>query len=124
MSVITTLTSCAAKRSLVMHDLALPLEESILLPRCDRITLNPTEAVEIHPGALAQRHKTRSSAAQQRTLTANRPSGRDSLPYVPERRAWPGAAAEGRPRAQVARVARGAANVCLPWEVKSSASAP
>lgn len=37
MSIIATFTSCAAKRSLVMHDLALPLAESILLPRCDRI---------------------------------------------------------------------------------------
>lgn len=48
------LTRCPAVRALVMHKLALPLAECMLLPACDRIALNLTQAIEIHPGALAQ----------------------------------------------------------------------
>lgn len=62
MSVIYVMRREAVTR-LVMHDLALPLTESVLLPRCGRIALNLTRAIEIHPGALAQRRKTRTPAA-------------------------------------------------------------
>lgn len=48
------LSRCCGTRALVMHELALPLAESVLLPACDRIALNLTQAIEIHPGALAQ----------------------------------------------------------------------
>lgn len=48
------LTRAPATRQLVMHDAILGLVESILLPGCDRIALNLTQAVEIHPDALAQ----------------------------------------------------------------------
>lgn len=48
------LSRCPATRALVMHELALPLAESLLAPACDRIALNLTQAIEIHPGALAQ----------------------------------------------------------------------
>ena len=48
------LTRCPATRAIVMHKLAFPLAESLLLPACDRIALNLTQAIEIHPGALAQ----------------------------------------------------------------------
>lgn len=39
---------------LVMHPLVLELVEQVLLPWCDRIALNLTQAIEIHPGALPQ----------------------------------------------------------------------
>lgn len=48
------LTRAPATRQLVMHPVTLGLAESILSPGCDRIALNLTQAVEIHPGALAQ----------------------------------------------------------------------
>jgi len=40
--------------ALVRHPLALALAENVLGPWCDRFMLNLTQAVEIHPGALAQ----------------------------------------------------------------------
>jgi len=46
------LTRCPAIRPLVMQEAR--LAQSILLPACDRIALNLTQAIEIHPGALAQ----------------------------------------------------------------------
>lgn len=39
---------------LVMHPLVLRLVEAMLLPWCERIALNLTQAIEIHPGALPQ----------------------------------------------------------------------
>lgn len=39
---------------LVMHERVLAMAESTLLPWCDRIALNLTQAIEIHPGALPQ----------------------------------------------------------------------
>lgn len=39
---------------LAMHPLVLSLVEQMLLPWCDRIALNLTQAIEIHPGAPAQ----------------------------------------------------------------------
>lgn len=39
---------------LVMHPLVLELAERMLLPWCERIALNLTQAIEIHPGALPQ----------------------------------------------------------------------
>lgn len=39
---------------LVRHPQVLALAERALLPWCDRIQLNLTQAIEIHPGALAQ----------------------------------------------------------------------
>ncbi|ARS28740.1 phytanoyl-CoA dioxygenase family protein [Sphingomonas sp. KC8] len=39
---------------LVMHPLVLEIAQSMLLPWCDRIALNLTQAIEIHPGALPQ----------------------------------------------------------------------
>lgn len=48
------LTRAPATRALLMHDAILALAESVLSPNCDRIALNLTQAVEIHPGALAQ----------------------------------------------------------------------
>lgn len=39
---------------LVRHPLVLRIVETVLGPWCDRITLNLTQAVELHPGALAQ----------------------------------------------------------------------
>lgn len=39
---------------LVMHPPMLGVAESVLLPGCDRIALNLTQAIEIHPGALPQ----------------------------------------------------------------------
>jgi hypothetical protein len=39
---------------LVMHRPVLDIVESMLLPWCERIALNLTQAVEIHPGALPQ----------------------------------------------------------------------
>lgn len=41
-------------RELVMHPLVLAITEQILLPWCERIALNLTQAVEIHPDALPQ----------------------------------------------------------------------
>ena len=40
--------------ALVMHPLVLEITELFLLPWCDRIALNLTQAVEIHPGAPPQ----------------------------------------------------------------------
>jgi hypothetical protein len=39
---------------LVMHPLTLGIAERMLLPWCERIALNLTQAIEIHPGALPQ----------------------------------------------------------------------
>jgi ectoine hydroxylase-related dioxygenase (phytanoyl-CoA dioxygenase family) len=39
---------------LVRHPLVLSIVEAVLGPWCDRITLNLTQAVELHPGALPQ----------------------------------------------------------------------
>lgn len=39
---------------LVMHPLVLAIVEQMLLPWCERIALNLTQAIEIHPGALPQ----------------------------------------------------------------------
>lgn len=39
---------------LVMHPLILEVVERMLLPWCERIALNLTQAIEIHPGALPQ----------------------------------------------------------------------
>ena len=39
---------------LVQHPLILAIADTVLGQRCDRIQLNLTQAVEIHPGALAQ----------------------------------------------------------------------
>jgi ectoine hydroxylase-related dioxygenase (phytanoyl-CoA dioxygenase family) len=39
---------------LVMHERVLASVEAALLPWCDRIALNLTQAIEIHPGALPQ----------------------------------------------------------------------
>jgi hypothetical protein len=39
---------------LVMHPLVLEIVEKMLLPWCERIALNLTQAIEIHPGALPQ----------------------------------------------------------------------
>ena len=48
------LTRAPATRALVMHDAIFALAESVLAPNCDRIALNLTQAVEIHPDALDQ----------------------------------------------------------------------
>ena len=40
--------------ALVMHPLVLGIVEQLLLPWCERIALNLTQAIEIHPGALLQ----------------------------------------------------------------------
>lgn len=48
------LTRAPVTRDLVMHPAILPLAEAMLLPGCDRIALNLTQAIEIHPGALSQ----------------------------------------------------------------------
>src|SRR3546814_16423215 len=37
-----------------MHPLVLAITEQMLLPWCERIALNLTQAIEIHPGALPQ----------------------------------------------------------------------
>lgn len=39
---------------LVMHPSVMAVAESMLLPWCERIALNLTQAIEIHPGALPQ----------------------------------------------------------------------
>lgn len=43
-----------AAAALVMHPLILDIAEHMLLPWCERIALNLTQAIEIHPGALPQ----------------------------------------------------------------------
>ena len=48
------LTRAAGIDQLVMHPLILELVEQMLLPWCERIALNLTQAIEIHPGALPQ----------------------------------------------------------------------
>src|SRR6266568_4022789 len=45
--------SAMAER-LIMHPLVLGIAEHMLLPWCERIALNLTQAIEIHPGALPQ----------------------------------------------------------------------
>lgn len=48
------LTRSPAIERLAMHPLILELVEQMLLPWCERIALNLTQAIEIHPGALPQ----------------------------------------------------------------------
>lgn len=48
------LTRASAIEQLVMHPLVLAIVEQALLPSCERIALNLTQAIEIHPGALRQ----------------------------------------------------------------------
>jgi ectoine hydroxylase-related dioxygenase (phytanoyl-CoA dioxygenase family) len=48
------LTRSPAIERLAMHPLILEIVEQMLLPWCERIALNLTQAVEIHPGALPQ----------------------------------------------------------------------
>lgn len=48
------LTRSPSIERLVMHPLILELVEQMLLPWCERIALNLTQAIEIHPGALPQ----------------------------------------------------------------------
>lgn len=48
------LTRSARVEHLVMHPLVLAIVEQMLLPWCERIALNLTQAIEIHPGALPQ----------------------------------------------------------------------
>jgi len=48
------LTRSPAIERLAMHPLVLDIVEQMLLPWCDRIALNLTQAIEIHPGALPQ----------------------------------------------------------------------
>jgi ectoine hydroxylase-related dioxygenase (phytanoyl-CoA dioxygenase family) len=48
------LTRAPAVAQLAMHPLILELVEQQLLPWCERIALNLTQAIEIHPGALPQ----------------------------------------------------------------------
>jgi len=48
------LTRSPAARDLVEHATIVDLAETVLKPWCDTIQLNLTQAVEIHPGALAQ----------------------------------------------------------------------
>lgn len=48
------LTRAPASRLLVMHPQVLGIVEQMLLPWCERIALNLTQAIEIHPGALPQ----------------------------------------------------------------------
>lgn len=48
------LTRSPGIAELVMNPLVLDLVEQMLLPWCDRIALNLTQAIEIHPGAPAQ----------------------------------------------------------------------
>ncbi len=48
------LTRSPAIERLAMHPLVLSLVEQMLLPWCERIALNLTQAIEIHPGALPQ----------------------------------------------------------------------
>ena len=48
------LTRSPAIERLVMHPLVLEIVEQMLLPWCERIALNLTQAIEIHPGAVPQ----------------------------------------------------------------------
>lgn len=48
------LTRAPATRELVMHPCILGLADDVLRDGCDRIALNLTQAIEIHPGAPAQ----------------------------------------------------------------------
>jgi len=48
------LTRSDTMELLVMHRQVLGIVEHLLLPWCDRIALNLTQAIEIHPGALPQ----------------------------------------------------------------------
>lgn len=48
------LTRSPAIRHLVMHPLIIEIVEQMLLPWCERIALNLTQAIEINPGALPQ----------------------------------------------------------------------
>jgi ectoine hydroxylase-related dioxygenase (phytanoyl-CoA dioxygenase family) len=48
------LTKSPRMAELVMHERILAMVETALLPWCDRIALNLTQAIEIHPGALPQ----------------------------------------------------------------------
>lgn len=48
------LVRSAIAEQLVMHPLILELAQKVLSPWCDRIALNLTQAIEIHPGALPQ----------------------------------------------------------------------
>jgi len=48
------LTRSAGIECLTMHPLILEIVEQMLLPWCERIALNLTQAIEIHPGALPQ----------------------------------------------------------------------
>jgi len=48
------LTRSPAIERLAMHPLVLEIVEQMLLPWCERIALNLTQAIEIHPGALPQ----------------------------------------------------------------------
>lgn len=48
------LTRSLAIERLAMHPLILEIVEQMLLPWCERIALNLTQAIEIHPGALPQ----------------------------------------------------------------------
>ena len=48
------LTRSPAIEHLAMHPLILQIVEQMLLPWCERIALNLTQAIEIHPGALPQ----------------------------------------------------------------------
>jgi hypothetical protein len=48
------LRRAAGAEALVRHALVLDIADAVLRPWCDRIALNLTQAVEIHPGALAQ----------------------------------------------------------------------
>lgn len=48
------LTRSPAVKHLAMHPLILEIVEQMLLPWCERIALNLTQAIEIHPGALPQ----------------------------------------------------------------------
>lgn len=41
-------------RALIQHKLILGIVENVLLPWCDRIQLNTTQAIGVHPGAPAQ----------------------------------------------------------------------
>jgi ectoine hydroxylase-related dioxygenase (phytanoyl-CoA dioxygenase family) len=48
------LTRAPETARLVMNERVLAIAEAALLPWCERIALNLTQAIEIHPGALAQ----------------------------------------------------------------------
>ena len=48
------LTKSPRMAELVMHERILAMTEAALLPWCDRIAVNLTQAIEIHPGALPQ----------------------------------------------------------------------